>query len=73
MWSVEGGDLPSLLCHGEVTSGALWSVQGSPVQKRQGTNGESQTEGYKNDKGSGASPVWGKSETPLCLNISLYI
>jgi len=55
-------DPPHLLCHGEATFRILHSVLGSPVQKRQGSPRSSPVEGHKDDKGPGASPIWGKAE-----------
>jgi len=43
---VQGGDPPS--------PGVLYSVLSFPVQKRQGSPGESPAEGHEDDKGSGA-------------------
>ena len=54
---IKGGDPPSLLCPGQASPGVLYQVLGSPVQKRQGSPGESPTEGHKDDKGPTASPL----------------
>jgi len=51
-----GGDSPPLLGPGEITSGVLCPVLGSPVQKRQGFPRRSSVEDHKDDKGPGASP-----------------
>ncbi|PKU41379.1 hypothetical protein llap_8310 [Limosa lapponica baueri] len=48
---VEGGHAPPLLCPGEVTSGGLCPVLGSPVQEGQGTTGDRQQRATKMIKG----------------------
>ena len=50
------------LCPGQASPGVLYPVLGSPVQKRQGSPGESPVEGHKEDEGPGASLLGGKAE-----------
>ena len=58
---IKGGDPPPLLCPGETSPGILYLVLGFPVQKRQGSPGESPAVGHRDDEGPGASPLWGKA------------